>query len=468
MQIDNMKRFFNEKYVIWFASAASLFHIILGLLRHFTDVTGLYPLDHALILVAMTTGIIHLIISRVRFRFGKAYLILLILFLWYLLSCQVMTDTYGRDWFSYNRDPLFDFLMLSGLVFPLGIYMARKGFDVIVGIMIHALFFVWTGFMLYILIHVFQNRIINLPSGGQIGMNSEIALCLNTHYNTTGVIEFVMLIIAAFFIFTGRSIPLRIAYGASGLIHMAALALSNSRTALLVAAIFFGACVFGVVFNAKWNLSLFKRLIIGTAAAVGTVIFFILFRRFVYSVHENITHLQALLHGASETNASAGDSAARDLTSMESMNERFQVWQFALQAMVIDAKRFFFGVTPVSVISVISDLSGERFNFYSHNQFLEIGVSLGVPGMLLFVLFVALLAKYSFQIAIRQNEGLKAWVVISAVVTLLLANMTEATLMFYRFLSSYAFFLFSGWICGTAARQSERKEQSSRTGKRRK
>ncbi len=441
-----LKRVFEEKYVVWFTAVICVFHFVLGLIHYFIPVKELYPLDYALILIALTAWIIHLIAFGVKLRPGSAFIILSVMFFWYLISCQVMTDTYYRSWFSYNKDPLYDTLFLFGLVFPLGIYMGRKGFDKFVRILIHTVVFAWTGFMIFVLINVFQNRIINMPSGGQIGMSAAIALCLNTHYNTTGVIELVMQLIVLYFIFNSRSHVVRILYILPCLVHWIGLVMANSRTSFLAAVIFTAACVFSAVFNAKREISLPKRILIGAAAAGATAVLLLLFRELVFYVHESITHLRELIYGTYI------DSSARDLTSTLTIQSRFKIWRASLKAMGNSAQQSLFGVTPVSVVSAVAEAGGDSIekNVYTHNQFLEVGVALGIPGMLLFILFVALLAKNSFLIAIKQNEGLKAWVSVSIVVTLLIANLLEATLMFYRFISSYPFFLFSGWICGVA------------------
>lgn len=460
--MDTVKIIFREKHVLWFSAAVCIFHLFLSLTHYFLTVSNLYPLDYALILISLAAWATHLILYRVKPHLGKGFFILAGLFLWYLLSCQVMTDTYGRNWLSYNKDPLYDTLLLFGLVFPLGIFMARKGLGLIVRILVHALVFAWTGFIVYILIHVFQNKIIVTPSGGQIGMSSNIALCLNTHYNTTGVIQLVMVIICLFFIFTvRRPIGLRAAYGISCFVNMVAMVLSNSRTSFVAVLILFAACVFSAVYNAGWEMSLRKKIIIGIAAAALTILLLLLFRSLVFSVHENTTHLKALLSAQSGKPSTDTDSAssARDLTSMGTMKSRIRIWKNALKAMTAGANRFLFGVTPVSVISAITEASNDTIhNVYTHNQFLEVGVALGIPGIVCFILFVVFLAISAYRITIRQNTGLKAWIAVSIVVTLLIANLSEATLMFYRFSSSYPFFLFSGWICGLAAKDKEDKK----------
>lgn len=452
--MEKIKKIFKDCYILWFTAIICVFHILLGLLRYFLDVQKYQSLDYCLVLIALAGWIIHMIVYRVKPRPGKSFIILVFIFLWYLLSCRVMTDTYNRDWFFYNKEPLYDTLLLSGLVFPIGIYFGRKGWDPFVRALIHIFVLSWTCFMAFVLVRVFQNRIITTPSGGQIGMNSHIALCLNTHYNTTGVIELVMLFIIMFFICTSRSRVLKIAYALALLVHLAALVLSNSRTSFVASVIFFSAVVFSMIYNAPWNITFRKRLLIGVTAAAITMVLLFGFRELVFSIHENVTHLKALLKGTSEVS-----SSARDMTSMRTMNIRFRIWESSLKAMTANEYRALFGVTPVSVVSAITEASGGEFtNYYTHNQFLEIGLSLGFPGMILFILFVILLAKNSYRISIKHNEGLQAWIAVSIVVTLLVANLTEATLMFYRFLSSYPFFFFSGWICGTAAQQAESDE----------
>ncbi len=464
--MENIRKIFKEKNIIWFSSLVCVFHIILGLIHYFVKIESLLALDYSLIVLSIVMWIVHLIMYRVKPHLGSGFVVMLILLLWYLLSCQVMTSTYLRNWFIYNTDGLYDTLMLVGILFPLGIYLSRKGSDRVIQILIHVLMLIWTCFIFYVLIQVFQNKLINTPSGGQIGMTRNIALSLNCHYNTTGLIEMVMFMIALYVLFNSRKKTLYILYGIICLVNAVAMILSNSRTCFVAAVIILAAMTFSTVYNAKWNMSLLKKLLLAFAAAVFAAMILFLFRKIVFAVHENVTHLKALLSGSS---ASDNNSSARDLGSMRNMQSRFRIWNSALKAMTIDGKRFIFGVTPVSVTSAITEASGGSIeNLYTHNQFLEVGVALGVPGMLLFILFVALLAIYSYRIAIKHNEGKKAWIIISMVVTLLIANLSEATLMFYRYLSSYPFFLLSGWICGTSMQQTARLEEMNRKNSKKK
>ena len=50
--------------------------------------------------------------------------------------------------------------------------------------------------------------------------------------------------------------------------------------------------------------------------------------------------------------------------------------------------------------------------------------------MICFILFVIFLAVNSFWVTIRQNSKMKALIAVSIVVTFLVANLTEATLVF--------------------------------------
>lgn len=456
-----LKKIFSEKYVLWITAVTCIFHTVLSLVHYFLSVSDLYSLDYTLILISLAAWLTHFVVYREKPHFGKGSIILTIMFVWLLLSCQIMTDTYGRNWFSYNKDKLYDTLLLFGLIFPLGKYMAKKGFDVFVRILINALVFIWTGFVVYILIHVFQNKIIVTPSGGQIGMSSKVALVLNTHYNTTGVIQLVMVIMLMYLIFISRrSIAFTAAYVIACFINMIALVLSNSRTSFYAVLIIFAAFIFSSIYNSKWDLSQRKKILVGVAAAVMTVLMVLLFRNIVFTVHENTTHLKARLiaqSGAQSSAIDSAESAARDLTSTRTIGKRALIWKRALKLMTTDARHFLFGVTPFYIVEALNEASGGigEQNVYTHNQFLEVGVALGFPGMICFILFVVYLAVYAYRITIRQNMGLQAWLVSSIVVTLLIANLTEATLMFYRWISSYVFFFFCGWIYGTTEQRNK-------------
>ncbi|MBR6499261.1 MAG: hypothetical protein IKT23_06195, partial [Clostridia bacterium] len=91
-------------------------------------------------------------------------------------------------------------------------------------------------------------------------------------------------------------------------------------------------------------------------------------------------------------------------------------------------------------------------------QFLETGVALGAPAMLaLGVWVLMILASGVRQIKAGDRQ---AYVSVILILTLLLANTTEATLMFYEYATGHAFFL----LCGRVYGKTLRNEDLSKTG----
>ena len=128
------------------------------------------------------------------------------------------------------------------------------------------------------------------------------------------------------------------------------------------------------------------------------------------------------------------------------MNGRTRIWSLSLKAMVYDVQKFIFGVTPVSVISMLRTVSGGSIDVYTHNQFLEVGVALGFPGLCLFVAWTVFILRDAFRMLFVHREKLSSLVIIAVVAALAIGNLTEATLLFYGFITGSIFFLLCGWI----------------------
>lgn len=437
-----MKQLLSKKNLLLLAGVIALFHSLLGTLYYLMDLTLLNRLDYVLGAVLAAAAVLHWYYYRPRLRANAEQVLLILLLLWYGLSCVVMTNTFQGNWLKGNAQPLFDTAMLVLVVFALGRYVGRQGMPKLLVYLVHAILLAWTAFMIYVLAVMLQNRIIELPNGGQIGFSRAMCLYLNCYYNTTGAIQIVAFLCCFCMAFWMRHPAMKTVYGLASCVHYIILVFSNSRTALLATMLGFAAIVGIAIFAIQKQGTPLRRILIAVAAGGAAGIVFYLLRDTVFNVYESLTHHNALL--GIETDG------MRDMLgeSAFNLNNRTVGWKYSLQAMVYDTQKFFTGVTPISVISMLDLASNGAWKMYTHNQFLEIGVALGVPGMCLFIAWFVLVLKDCWHLFFIKKDTRNALFVPMILMVLTVANMAEATLMFYRFITSYAFFFFCGWVNG--------------------
>ena len=436
-----------ERLLLTAALISGCFHILLSLLQYFFDISTLRYVDYALGGAVAVVALPYLIGNRSAIRrLSVEQALLIALLVWYAVSCVVMTMMFDGNWIAMNVEPYFDVCVSALVLFPLGRALARKGIHQSLKILLHIGLLLWTLAMVWVLAHVLNNSIIDTPSGGQIGMTSNIALSLNCHYNTTGAIESVFTLFCCCMVIWCRRPALKALYVLASLINYVVLILSNSRTAFLATAIAFAVLIGLAVYCHFRKATLRRRILLSVASAAAALLAFMALRALVFYLHESITHLRALLGQSS--GETAGTSSARSLMddNARTMNGRTRIWSLSLKAMVYDVQKFIFGVTPVSVISMLRTVSGGSIDVYTHNQFLEVGVALGFPGLCLFVAWTVFILRDAFRMLFMHREKLSSLVIIAVVAALAIGNLTEATLLFYGFITGSIFFLLCGWI----------------------
>ena len=128
---------------------------------------------------------------------------------------------------------------------------------------------------------------------------------------------------------------------------------------------------------------------------------------------------------------------------------RIALWGYSFKASFYSVGNFFFGSTPNGVGKMIGVVSKGISYQYSHNQFLEILVSTGYIGVLLFVIWLFGIAKNSIQIVFfGKNIQIYKRFIPFIVLGCIVSNMFEATLMFQPFFMGNMFIFLCGWISG--------------------
>ena len=435
-----MKAILQKKTLLILSGAVGGLHALLCLLRYYVTVDALWPVDYILGGVLAAAALGYYILWRPKIRFCAEQVLLLVLMGWYLLSCAVMNSQYDSDWFAYNERPLFDTAVSLLLLYPLGRFAAKNNGRKIALMVLHAAVIAWTVFMVYVLACVFQNKIIFTPNGGQIGMNARPSLCLNSNPNTTGVFAGLFFMLSACMIFWVRHPALKAVYILSAIVHYFVLVLSNSRTSLLSAMLGFMAIAAVVTYQMKKTGTLRARLLLSATVAIAAGAAFYFLRRPAYTLYYSISHANKALSAYN----------LKDMGGTTTFSGRTKIWALSLKAMVSTPQRFLTGVTPPGVPALIKHLSDGKYNMYTHNQFLEMGVALGVPGLCLYLGWFGLLVRNCLRLIFRKKTEYAAWLIPAVLLMLAVNNTMEATLLFYQFLSGHIFLFLAGWVQGKA------------------
>ena len=117
--------------------------------------------------------------------------------------------------------------------------------------------------------------------------------------------------------------------------------------------------------------------------------------------------------------------------------------------MVSSPDRFFLGITPTNVAGALNEVVNSKKTFpHCHNLFLNIGISFGVPAMILFILFTGSIVRKGIRLMIYKGNELpaKIWTVSVIVFGILLIEMLEVLTFGNCFYNGPVFYILAGWI----------------------
>lgn len=454
-----MTRLLQKKNLMNLAFLAAALHAVLGTLTTLFSHPALLIVDKALLGVLAVAAVVYAALREKPPRADMAQVLLILSLVWYLFSCLSMTVKYHNDWVSYNAEPLLNTAVSLLVIFPLGCAVSREGWSKFGKLLILAILLLWSAFMLFVLVRVFRGQAISLSDGGGILMYKN-SLCLNCNRNTTGAIELVFFMGCCWAACRVRGVAWKALFILAAILHYAGLVLSNSRTAVYAALPALAGTVGVMVYPVLKTGKRAVRLTVSLAAAAAAAAAYYFLRDQVFALYHACVRSAAAAQ-AQPVPAAAADQA-RDIlsTDITSFSGRLPIWKAVLEGLVTSFRTFCFGVTPPSVPSMIDQMRGTSKNWYSHNQFLEIAASTGVPGLCLFLSWLALMGRDAVRLVFRQKERSALLLVPVMILALLLANLTEATLMYYVFLEGYCFFFLCGVLHGAAGKGLEKKKVS--------
>ncbi len=372
---------------------------------------------------------------------GADIILLLFMFLYFVLSCVAMGIKTGENWFDLNSEEMADMEVLI-IIYLLGRSAAANGFSKVLKVVFHAFMAVWTAVTLFILILVFGNSGFVPPCGGYIGMVDSFSLQINCNRNFTGALSMTMLIICLIVAFAAALRSVRGLYIAYSVIYYVMLILSNSKTAL-IAGVFGFALIIGVIFvtsQSHRDKKAGTRILIFASAFIISGALFFLMRYPVYKLYSLVV---------SEAGGIPMD--ARDMldSNVATVSNRTPIWLHSLEV-IFTPRLLLTGVTPAGVADALIEAFGGYMQAppHCHNLILQVGASLGIPGLLAFLAWLTLVALRCLKILTDSPFKRAFMLVTGLILAIMLDNMAERYSMFYMFFISYPFFFACGYVMG--------------------
>ena len=261
------------------------------------------------------------------------------------------------------------------------------------------------------------------------------------------------------------------------LLQLMAMALTNCRTTLLLTGALLGGTLFFLIFKSSW-----KRFVLGlVAAALVLVCTFkvsgMLFQwnndRLLASfqaVQEEPVLFQEVKEASLASEIPADSEESEDLIIMEdtgiilgdnqqkslmndlrSLNGRTQIWEATLKAVRNDRSLKLWGTEySGTIISIYHWFDVD----HAHNSWLETLMRMGIPGLVIALVFTALSAWSGAKLLLSQSTPL--WQKIAAMLTLCImaTGFLEPYLFItnvYYHVTDFAFFFLTGYLdywCG--------------------
>lgn len=442
-----------EKIMQIAAFVLAVIHMTLVPFRYAVDYKLFQPYERWFGFILSMAAVIYLFITKIQYSnswFRVAFFLkkfstyeqkyMVFLLLWFVISCmnrQSITGArylHSHDWFIF--DMAVNIMILLPMAKFFGKDKAKRAFELI----IHVVVGTYTVFTFWALWNVFRLKVITLPGGGQIGMNSKTKLFLGCHYNLTGAIALTMLALCLYMIFT-KHIILKIVYTIAAVSHLIVSMLSNSRTVFVAGLTMMIVAAFMYGWNRFADREQKMRIGISAGLAFLCGMVFWLIRPMTFALFEHITHFKELI-GSNQV-------IADDVRELTNLNGRLKIWTACLKVMFSSLNAFFFGVTPGGVTYAMIQYGGLTKEYaHAHNAILQVGVAFGVPAMIGFIgLYISIFLR-SLQILFSQDETLfkHAYIVPVVVLCLVVMNLAEAYLVGYYSIMSSVFFLFCGWV----------------------
>lgn len=454
-----------KKVLKWAFVAVGMFHILY--LMGIYAIGGSYPLwqtvvglDKWLLFALVIAAAVWLIlvglcdpwqkkkcIAAIRKRMTADQILLTLLFVWCLVGCLVLQSGSGHEFFTYmdangtwmglnqsatfsmNDRPLRDMVISFFVLYPLGSLFGEKERRSILNLIICILAVAASVVTVLVLFNLMNNRITVLP-GGQAGLDSAGFLVIACNSNTTGAFSAMLLLLFGYMIGECKKTPVRIIFGVAAILQFILLCLSGSRAAIYSVAAAAAVVGFRVVWSSEISFSdpkvkLVVGAVIGIACAAAVLI--------VSNAAQDA--VRPVVADTQGTGAPVYEKSG--------LSGRTNEWRDSWNATFANSQNAITGVTPAFVEYAIGMMRNEPDNAkYAHNQFFQMLLAFGIPGLGLYIAWLVNLAKRCFRVGMKTVY----FMLPVTVLMLIIGNLAESYLVAYSYFCGSVFFLVCGMV----------------------
>ena len=354
---------------------------------------------------------------------GWETIILLLWMLWGGTACLLAVKA-GMASLRQNIPYLFDFAVCALLLFPLGLCLGKKRDTRFLHILTDAGGAVFLLFSLAAILSRITGREPFELFGHSYGLNSLGRLAVGSNPNTTGALA-VFFLLAGLYRIGSASAGGKLWWGVSCGVYALTLYWSRCRAGLVALAGAGAVYVFVLLWRGAKSSTVRKGLCFAAAGlllSTGILLFRLLKLR-------------------------GGEIQVRGGNLLQ-LGSRTMIWSAVIEALKSDRSLLMRGCSPGSVLSYVTGL-GATFEttVNTHNQFLEILIGQGLPGLTLYTLWLIPVIRKGLKLLFSREPGGR-WLLPLILVGLLIENLAEAMLVFQHQYTGCMFFLTAGFICG--------------------
>lgn len=301
-----------------------------------------------------------------------------------------------------------------------------------------------------------------LPFNGQYGlgiMPGYMRLAALCYPNSVGMIGMVAIVLAIYLYKKTENIIPRIGCVISILVIYIAIALANARTSEIALAIALGLIAFTLIFNTQLKRKVFLRWFISAFVALIIAIMSFGLNSLVLRGFNTIVAPQAAQASTGvtadmETTTSTSDVAAtvvdRSIVNdIGSLNGRTDIWKAAFAEISKDKSILLFGTSAGLVETVIGNYE-LHLGRNLHNSFLQALFALGIPGLVLMLVFLAYVFHASIRVFFADSLPSHAEQVLpAALVAIVVLSCMESFLLIYpgTYFANMWFVFIAGFLC---------------------
>ena len=357
------------------------------------------------------------------------------LLIWYIVVCLIRGRLEGKSYFRPNDNRLFYAALSTLLYFPfmaiIGKEKAKKTLDCIFNLALAT----YTPVCAWVIWKYYHLELVTFPSGNVVQLYRGDSLAIGINSNITAAYAVILFGICIYMAMTTLS-KIRIVYIAAAIVHLFVIFLSNSRTSFLATV---GMMLCYAVMLARKYLKKRITVVLGVLLIVLAIIGLLFLLRY------RVLGANADLWKEKLENPNA--MSVRKL--FDGLSGRVAIWKAAVKIMFSSPDKFFLGITPAAVPSTLYNMGQTILKFpHCHNVFLNIGVSFGVPAMVLYIWFAGSIVWKGIRLMKYKGNELPAgiWTVSVIVFGILLIEMLEVLTYGNRFFNEPVFFILAGWI----------------------